>query len=142
MKCKVRQLRLRHIKYTQEVVKTVTFGNNITVCCHLSVTRPRVNRLWKGERSGLGSDLIATHEHPLRVRVGGAHEAAVRLSLSQHVEQWYFSSQAPAHPVSKERQRAHFLSHMLWPTFNGNNSVLCSRVLETFSVAEVCDNQQ
>lgn len=50
---------------------------------------------------------------------------------------WYFSSQAPTHPVSKDRHQAHFLSLFLslwmWPTVNGKTQ--CLVVLETFSVA-------
>lgn len=50
---------------------------------------------------------------------------------------WYFSLQAPTHPVSKDRQQAHFLSLFLsllmWPTFNGKSQR--SVVLKTFSVA-------
>lgn len=78
--------------------------------------------------------------------VGGA-PAMVRLSLFHRADgtSWYFSSQAPAHPVSKDRHRAHFLSVSLSHTvadIQWKKSALCSKVLETFSVAEVYNSRQ
>lgn len=78
---------------------------------------------------------------PLCVRVGGA-QAIVRLSLFHRVEQnrLVFQLTGPSTSCVKGQHQAHFLSlsvsdavaDIQWK----NSAVLCSRVLETFSVAE------
>lgn len=69
-----------------------------------------------------------------------SYGVAVTLSLCRNSKGWYFGSQASAHPVSKDRHQAHFLSLSLCVSdtvanIQWKNSALCSRVLETFSVA-------
>lgn len=72
------------------------------------------------------------------VCVGGVQSCGCHFFTASNSKGWYFSSQAPAHPVSKDTHQAHFLflslSYILRPTFNGKTQHFVV-LLETFSVA-------